>query len=512
MSVVDVIHNDDHTVDFTVKVDAQTLAVELKKAARRVSKDARIPGFRPGKAPYNIVEKAVGREALVWNMLESMGDDLYKDALDELGIKPYDMGEIKDINTENNELAIIFGVPKMAEIDLKDYRNIRVDYEEPEVTDKQIDNATRGVYKNTALTESVERSAELGDQVIVQIHSYFANDDAKSEAKDVEESAEDEAEAPIAEEEREPYVHEHDYAVLLEEDPEFDPFIPGFSAELVGTEVGETREFTLSFPTEHDDFHEDLLGRSVDFEITISKVNARIEPPYNDFAAVIASNGDSETLDELREEVVRLLENMAEEQTNEGYLDEVLAKVIEEAEINYPDAMLESYLDDIIEDMDKDLRKQYGLALDDYVSIVGQTKEEIRADRREQAVKGLQNLLVLQELMDAENLYISDEDINAEIDKEMVQYGELADSLRGYFYGNSEMRTNLANRLASERLQKRVVDIAKGLAPVIGPDNSVEADNSADVEGEDSAPASEGDASESAEASATDQVDSDTAE
>lgn len=503
MQVVDVIHNDDHTVDFTVKVDAETLAVELKKAARRVSKEVRIPGFRPGKAPYNIVEKAVGHEALVHEVLDTMGDELYRDALEELEIKPFDMGEIKDINSETAELAIIFSVPKVPEVDLKDYRNVRLDYEEPEVTEKQIDNALSGVYKNTALTEAVERPAEFGDQVIVQIHSHFVDEDADTDNDDETEEGE--------EKEREPFVHEHDYALLLEDDPETDPFIPGFSTELVGAEVGETREFTLTFPTDNEDYLEDLRGRSVEFEITVTKVNSRIEPPYNDFAAVLASNGESETLDELREEVVRLLENMAEEKTNDTYLDKILTEIIEGSDINYPPAMLESYLDDMMKDMDNDLRRQHGLALDDYVNIVGQSKEQLREDRREHAVKNLHNLLVMQELIDVENLYIGDDDINAEIDKEILQYGELADSLREYFYGNTEMRNNLANRLASERIQQRVIDIAKGLNPAIGPD-VVEADDSTDDTGEDNAPAPEGEASESAEASDTEQVDSDTSE
>lgn len=504
MQVVDVIHNDDHTVDFTVKVDAETLAVELKKAARRVSKEVRIPGFRPGKAPYNIVEKAVGREALVWNMLENMGDDLYRDALDELEIKPYDMGEIKDINSEEAELAIIFSVPKSAEVDLKDYRNVRVDYEEPEVTEKQIDNALRGVVKNTAVTEAVERPAEVGDQLIVQIHSFFVDEDAE-EAKKEDEAGDAEHEHDPHDDDREPFVHEHDYAVLLEENPEFDPFIPGFSKELIGAEVGETRTFTLTFPTNDEEYREELRGRSVEFDITVSKVNARIEPPYNDFAAVLASNGESENLEELREEVVRLLENMAEENTNESYLDKVLGEIIEGSDIAYPPAMVESYLDDMMKDMDNDLRRQYGLALDDYVNIVGQTKEQLREDRREQAIKNLENLLVMQEIIDAENLYISDEDINSEIDKEISQYGDLAGSLREYFYGNAEMRNSLANRLASERIQQRVIDIAKGLEPAIGPED-------AETEGEDNAPAAEDDASDSAEASDAEQADSDTSE
>ncbi len=514
MQVVDVIHNDDHTVDFTVKVDAETLAVELKKAARRVSKEVRIPGFRPGKVPYNIVEKSVGREALVWNMLENMGDDLYRDALDELEIKPYDMGEIKDINSEEAELAIIFSVPKSAEVDLKDYRNVRVDYEEPEVTEKQVDNALRGVVKNTAVTEAVERPAEVGDQLIVQIHSFFVDEDAEETEKEDAEGEEEhdhdhDHDHDHHNDDREPYVHEHDYSLLLEEDPEFDPFIPGFSKELVGAEAGETRTFTLTFPTDDEEYREELRGRSVEFEITVTKVNARIEPPYNDFAAVLASNGESENLEELREEVVRLLENMAEENTNETYLDKVLGEIIEGSAIAYPAAMVESYLDDMMKDMDNDLRRQYGLALDDYVNIVGQSKEQLREDRREQAIKNLENLLVMQELIDVENLYISDEDINSEIDKEISQYGDLAGSLREYFYGNAEMRNSLANRLASERIQKRVIDIAKGLEPAIGPDG-VEAD--AETEGEDNAPAPEDDASDSAEASATEQADSDTSE
>ncbi|MCI0712792.1 MAG: trigger factor [Chloroflexi bacterium] len=463
MEIVNVTHNDDHTAEMVVKLDKETLEQSLQKAARKISREYRFPGFRPGKAPYHVVEAAIGREAILAEVLEDLGDDMYREGLDKAAIEPYTLGEVKDINTDDGDLTITFTVAKRPVVNLKDYRDIRLDYEEDEVTDEQVNRGVEVVYNGLALTETVDRPAEFGDEVTITLHAFFAE-----EAQEGEEAQDEKDEHDPHSDNRDVYMHEHNYPVVLHVDEDLDAVMPGFSKEMVGVEAGNTREFSLQF-TGDEDIHEDLRGKVIDFEVTVEKVSARILPVKNDFIATLASDGELNTLEELTGRVRESVEENIRQNSEQKYLSKVLDELMERAEILYPADMLEDYLDRSLEDMDEGLRRNYGLTLDDYLRIADKTKEEIREERREQAEDDVRTMLLLQQVATEEELFLDEAQLDNAIDKELARYGELAGTLRNILF-QGEQRESFGSRVVSDRVTRRLISIAKGLNPPKGPD------------------------------------------
>lgn len=460
MEIVNVKHNDDHTAEMVVKLDKDTLEQSLQRAARKISREYRFPGFRPGKAPYHVVEAAIGREAILAEVLEELGDDMYREGLDKAEIQPYSLGEVTDINTDDGDLTITFTVAKRPEVNLKDYRDIRMEYEEDEVTDEQIHRGVEVVYNGLALTETVDRPAEFGDEVTMTLHAFFAEEG--EEAQDEEEEHDPHGDN------RDIYMHEHNYDVVLHKDEDLDAVMPGFSKELVGVEAGDTRKFRLQF-TDDEEIHEDLRGKAIDFEVTVEKVSTRILPVKDDFIATLASDGELNTLDELTRRVRESVEENVRQNSDERYVSKVLDELMERAEILYPAELLEDHLDRSLEDMDEGLRRNYGLTLDDYLRIADKTREEIREERREQAEDDVRTMLVLQQVAVDEDLFLDEGQLDEAIDKELAQYGELAGALRNILF-QGEQRESFGSHVVSDRVTRRLISIAKGLNPPKGPD------------------------------------------
>lgn len=473
LEVVQVTHNDDHTVDVAVKLDQDSLQQALVKASRRLSKNYRIPGFRPGKAPYNVVESMLGRSTLISEVLDDVGDDMYRFGLEDTKIEPYTLGEVKDINTDDDTLTLTFTVAKRPDVELGDYRDIRVDYDPDEISDTQVERGVEIVYNNLALTETVERPAQFNDSVTMTIHGFFQSDENEKEEEDHEheheEGEEHDHDHDVHNDDREIYMHEHDFDVTLFEDVNLDSVMPGFSAEIVGLEVGSKKSFSLPFPEDDEDINEELRGKVIDFEVEITKVKSRILPAKDDFVATLASDAQFNTLDELTTQVRDSLVQNAEQSTERKYLNQIIEQLVEGATIAYPQAMLDDYIDQGLEDMNEGLRRQYGLTLDDYLRISGQSKDEVREQRRDQAIEDLKTTLALQAIATEEDLFLDEEALEKAIDKELEQYGELANALRGVLY-QGEQRENFGSRLVSDRVTRRLIDIAKGLNPAKGPD------------------------------------------
>ena len=467
-------HLENHTAQLTVKVEDEKLEKAMRNAAKRLSKELRIPGFRPGKAPYNVILNLIGKEGLTNEALEDVGNDIYKDALEESGIEPYASGEITDVNVEEG-LTLTFVVPKRPEVELGDYRDIRVDFEEPEVTDEDVENGLERTRESLALSEKVERAAQLGDRLVMDIKGVFAASDENEKDSGEADSDEDgEAEEPTAAEEL--FINSRQFDFILTDNPKNDVIV-GFSQKLVGVSADDDTQFSLTFPDDEED--EDLAGRTVDFEITVSEVQSLILPDIDDLMAELASDGEIKTLDELREKMREQLVETLERQADEAYSDKVLSQLAESSTITYPNAVVEDYIDDILGELDQNLRQRMGLGLEDYIKVTGNNKEALREENRERAIERVRKTLVLTELAQSEELTTNDEEIDAEVDKQAKNFGDQSDVFRDFL--NSEYyRSQMASNLVTQRTVRRLIDIAKGKNPEKGidPTDDEETDDS----------------------------------
>jgi trigger factor len=244
---------------------------------------------------------------------------------------------------------------------------------------------------------------------------------------------------------------------VLYEDPDRD-LLPGFAANLVGMAAGDEKEFALEVSEDFE--NENLAGRTAFFEVTCEQVSSRTLPELNDTFAADLTDGEQETLLELRMEVRKRLETNAEDEANEPYFEELMEKVIEGATLAYPPMTVDDFVDREIERLDQNLR-QRGLTLDDLLRIKKQTREDLAKEYREPAENNLKRALILGEVVDAEELEPNEDDIDEQL-KEL--FGERATELGAGF------RDSFRQNMISNRAVKRVIDIGKGLEPAIGPD------------------------------------------
>jgi trigger factor len=464
-------HLENHKAQLTVEVEAGRLDTAKKTAARKIAKQVNIPGFRKGKAPYKILANYVGEAAILEEAMDLLGNEVYKEALEETKIEPYGPGELEEFKLEP-ELTFVFTIPKQPTVDLKDYREVRLDYEEPKVDDEMVDRALQMMQEQQALVEESHQPVAIGDRITVDVHAVLA-DDEEAEAEADGEAADDDTEEAGEDAEHGQdnnlFMHNHDLAVQLAEDEE--PILPGFKEALVGAAVDEAREFELTVPDDEEMYEDDIRGRQVNFAVTVKKIETVTLPALNDeFAAKVSQPQGAEaeaeddeeplTLLQLRIRVRENLEQEAERRSHSEYSNLVLDEIVSQSEVAYPEGLVGEQAEGMLQDLDQRLGQE-GLNLDTYLKVTGKSREEILADYNEPAMQAVERQLVLMELLQAENITITEENIIARIDEMLSSFGEQAEAMRSVF-DNPQMRMNIANDLLQQQIFDRISAIGQG--------------------------------------------------
>ncbi|MCA9910096.1 MAG: hypothetical protein KC519_15670, partial [Anaerolineae bacterium] len=472
-------HRDDHTARMVVELETQTLEQAKQTAAKRISKKINIPGFRRGKAPYRVIAKYVGEEAIVEDAVEIISNDVYREALDESKLEPYGPGALEEYHVEPTP-TLTFTVPLQPTVALNNYRDVRVEYTAPEVTDEQIDQVMKHLQMEKAVVEDSSRPAALGDRVTLDVHSVIELEDEASDADENEADDSGDEDADEHEHEHEhthgendvTFMHAHGEWFML--DPADDP-IPGFSEALVGANADETRNFELTLP----DDHEEYPGKTVKFDVTVKKVENVTLPPLNDdlAARVTAEEEQPLTLLELR---VRTRENMQRELEKEAldkYTNGALDAIMEQAEIKYPDAMVMDQVQQLLQRLDENLR-QNRLTLNDYMQIYRQSINDLVAQYRPSAEQIVRRSLTLREIGIAEQLDVTDAALEARLDEMMGMVNEEERVQARALFDNDRLRDSIRESMMRDLILERIAAIARGEAPEIGS----EAETSANAE------------------------------
>ena len=302
---------DQHRAQLTIEIEPERLEKAKRQAARQISRQVSIRGFRKGKAPYRLVAQRVGESFIVEEALEALGVDLYKQALEESDISPYGPGDLEDIKLEPAP-TFIFSVPLQPEVDLKDYAQVRLDFEAPSVSDEEVDQALQQLRMHEIeVLDAEAQVAEIGHRARVAVESVFV-DDGETQPDDSDHSSleADETDEPPADESDEAdeeseeavyhprkgdsFVNDQDATVIL--DPDEDPFMDGFVDALIGAELNSEREFELTIPD--DDADETIRNRRVSFKVKLNQIEAISIPELDDdFAEMVSKNRGDELLD-----------------------------------------------------------------------------------------------------------------------------------------------------------------------------------------------------------------------
>jgi len=436
---------DDHQMQLTVEVDSEIMETSKRRAAKQIARRGKIPGFRPGKAPYDIIVRNYGEAVIVEQALDILVDELYPKILEEAEIQPAAAGSLEKIE-ELDPPKLIFKVPLAPEIDLGDYRSLRLPYKYSAPGKKELDAALTDFRRMYATTETVERAAELEDYVLV---------DVKGERT-----------KPKEEEDREGALSRDGYALVVSKDARDDDWpYPGFSKELVGMKAGDTKTFKHKFPK--DDPDESLQGETVNFEVAMKTVRSMALPELDDELAKMT--GQYETLDDLKEALKNDLEARAKDEYDDEYYVELIDKIKAGATIKYPPQVVEHEAEHVLEDLQNRLSQQ-GLDLETYFKMRQTTREQfIEEEAKPVAIKRLERSLILDQIARDENIEVDESDLQNEFGQTLTElqyqgmdFGKVRGGRRGQQQVAEAIAMQSANRLMTRRTLERIKAIATG--------------------------------------------------
>ncbi len=454
---------DGHKARLTIEIEGKRFDGAKKKAARKISRQVNIRGFRKGKAPYRLVAQRVGEAVIIEEAVEECGNEIYQQALEESEIAPYGPGELEDFKLDPAP-TFVFSLSLQPEVDLKAFADVRLDYEPPVVADEKVDEALQQMrqYAIEVLDDALE-SAALGNRVVVDIDSEFIDGEAADEA-DVDDADDTDNEEDVDDDvipeprKGDVFLHRRDAPVIL--DPENDPVIEGFVEALDGAKLNEEIEFELTAPDE--DKFEAIVGRKVSFRVTVKRIEAIQMPELDDeFAQRIGKELGLELPDvaALRQYEREDMEQEALREARTAYSSEVLDKIAEGADIVFSERMMEDYLDRLMDDLNQDLQKR-GMDLDKFIQVTGTTKETLREQRRDTANLALRRNLTMQELADVWDIKVSSEKIEESLDEFARRLGIHGESRN--LADTPQMRQNIASNLLADQLTTCLCALGRG--------------------------------------------------
>lgn len=422
----------------TIELPIERIDRAMRAAAKRIAKNTKIQGFRPGKAPYNVLLSRLGEDVIFEEALEVLGQDIYKEALDESEIKPYAPGSFDEV-VSRDPLVLRYTVPLAPEIDIGEYQDIRVDFEEPKIEDSAVDQFIEDLRQRQALIEPADRPVQMGDVVVVDISGELKGEDTEDST----------------------LLDEKGFSILVDE--EVDWPVPGIANQLEGLEAGQEKTFEYTFP---DDYaNEDMREKTTEFHLIVQEVKSRLVPEWTD---ELAKNvGDFDDLLSLRIQVRENLEAESMRQSKAEYASQVMHALMEQSTVEFPPILLKNEIQDMVRELEQRLRSQ-NLSLSDYLTIESKTEKELQEELEPQAEERLERALVLGKVVELEKIEAEEADIDAEIDRLVTSFQRDTDkeSARKVF-DNPVGRQRISLDLISDKAIERLMAIAKGEADKI---------------------------------------------
>ena len=411
----------------TIEVSAEDLEKAMQSAYQKAKGRISIPGFRKGKAPRKMIEQMYGKGIFLEDAVNALIPEHYSKALSECELEIVSQPQI-DVTQMEPGKALIFTaeVAVKPEVTLGEYKGVEVPKAEIEVTEEEIESAIKREQEKNSRTITVEdRAAEEGDIVTIDFEGFVdgeAFEGGKGEA----------------------------YPLTLGSHT----FIPGFEEQLVGAKTGDHVEVNVTFPEEYQ--AKELAGKAAVFQCDVKKIEAKELPELNDDFAKDVSEFD--TLAEYKEDVKKNLTESKEKEALRAKEDAAIEKIIENAEMEIPEAMLDTQCRQMMDDFGRRMQSQ-GLSMEQYFQFTGQTAEKMMEDMKPQALKRIQTRLVLEKIVEVENIQPTEEEVNEEISKMAAMYKMEADKLKE-LVGEREME-QMKKDMAVQKAVTFVAEAAK---------------------------------------------------
>ena len=415
----------------TIEVSAEELEKALNTAYNKQKRQISVPGFRKGKVPRAMIEKMYGAEIFYEDAANELMQQTYPSAIDESGVDIVSRPTVDVVQIEKGKPFIYTAeVATRPEVTLGKYMGVTVTKIDTSVTEEEVEAELENQRNTNARTVTVtDRPVKEGDTAVIDFEGFVdgvAFDGGKAENHSLE-------------------IGSHS-------------FIDTFEDQLVGKNAGDEVEVNVTFPEEYQ--AADLAGKPAVFKVKINEIKAKELPELNDeFAQDVAG---VDTLAEYKEELKKNLTEKKENEAKKTKEDEAIQKIIDKSKMDLPEAMIDTQCETMVNEFAQRIA-QSGLSMDQYLQFSGMTVDQLKEQVRPEAETRIKSSLVLEQIAKEENIEVSDEDINAEIEKMAKAYGMEADKLKEYM-GDSEkesMKRDLAITKAVDLIMENVKERAK---------------------------------------------------
>ena len=412
----------------TVEVPAEDVEKAIQGAYQKTKKSINIPGFRKGKAPRQLIEKMYGKEVFYSDAVDAMLPKAYSDAVEECGEEIVSYPKIDVVQIESGKPFIFTAeVAVKPAVTLGEYKGIQVEKAPIEVTDEEIEAQVNKEREANSRTVTVEdRAVQKGDIATIDFEGFVdgvAFDGGKGENYDLEIGS--------------------------------NTFIPGFEDQLVGAEIGKELDVNVTFPEEYG--AKELAGKEAVFKCKVNGIKVKELPEADDEFAQEVSEFD--TLDEYKADIKAKLLKDKEDEAKRAKEDAVIGKIVENATMDIPDAMVEYQTQQMLDDFGRRMQSQ-GLSLDQYFQFNGMTEADYKEQMKPRALQNIQSRLVLEAVAEAEKLEATEEDLEKEYAKMAEQYKLDVDKVKEIFgeYQKEELKKDIVIQKAAELVTEAAVE------------------------------------------------------
>ena len=410
----------DNVVKVNITIPAEEATTAYNTAARKIAQYVNVDGFRKGKAPRHLVERQVGEERIKQEALEGLMPKVLSEVIEENKLDVITQPYITSYDFKKGEdLNVVVNVETRPEVKLGDYKNLTVEVTDVPVTEDAVTETLDRIQKNYTEHKIVERESKNTDTVNIDFEGFANNEAIKGGAA-------------------------KNYDLNLEHSN----FIPGFADQLVGKKAGEEFDIQVKFPEDYHD--ESLKGQDATFKIKVNAVKEAVVPELNDELAQKA--GNFKTVDELKEDVKKRLEESRENAKKVNAENEIFKKVIENASVEIPEAMIDREANAMLADYKNRLSAQ-GIDWESLMKATEGTDNDVMKNIREDAKLRIKNSLVIDKIAKEEGIKLAPADIDNKFKELGNAYGVSPDQIIKSISKNPEILSSLSQQAVNDKVR-----------------------------------------------------------
>lgn len=410
------------------ELTAEFTGAEWKKAQEeafnKLAKNVKLDGFRPGKAPAALIKKRIPKATTLQEALEIILSKEYAALLQENNVEPIAQPELSVDSIDEEKLAVKFKVTVKPEVTLGQYKDLDIKKAAVRVTQKEIQAELDSLRNEFAVLETKEEgTVENGDTAVIDFEGFLdgvAFEGGKGESHPLEIGS--------------------------------GSFIPGFEEQVIGMSANETKDINVTFPKEYQ--APELAGKEVVFKVTVHEIKTKILPELDDELAKDTNIEKVETLKDLEAHVKAQLKSQKTTKAENDYSEALFKQVVENATVDVPEVMVEQEMQQMLQEIMGNLQQQ-GLDFETFKAITGKTTEDIKEEIKEQAESRVKLNLVLAEIVKAEKLEVTEEEMNQELENIANYYGKDVEEVKTVFAGQM-------GAIASDILNRKAIKVIKG--------------------------------------------------